>query len=599
MRPVYGTMAGYARNRLFWAKRGIKILLPRNPSMAAKTRQFSAEIIGAIESGGVKDKAALDRMKLSLGKKFGMGELPSNPDILMHAQKPSRQLTEMLSVKPLRTLSGVAPVAIMTKPISCPHGTCIYCPGGPNSPFGNVPQSYTGHEPATMRGISNDYDSYLQTMNRLSQYYATGHKPEKLELIIMGGTFPATEAAYQEEFISGAFRAANDFSKAFFEDGAFSHEKFSGFFPEGMAGQKEKFTEMKMGRNARGIEMEHAENETAGVRIVTMCIETKPDWSKEKEIDSMLELGATRVELGCQSIYDDVLRFTHRGHTVQDTIEATRMLRDSGLKVTYHMMPGQPLSSRERDIEMFREIFANPDFRPDGLKIYPCMVMPGTALAKLHEMGRFTPLGTEEAAEIIAEAKRLFPEYTRVHRIQRDIPTKFSLAGIDKNNLRQIVGRKLQEKGARCRCIRCRESGINSEKGKPVDYGSVEMIERGYEAGGGEEVFISFEDAKNDLMLGFCRLRNPHKPFRKEFTENTACIRELHVFGAQVGIGSHKEASQQHRGFGKRLMERAEEIAREKFGARKMLVISGVGAREYYSRKLGYAREGAYMAKKL
>ncbi len=509
-------------------------------------------------------------------------------------------------------------MAIMTRPFRCPHGTCVYCPGGIGSPFGDVPQSYTGHEPATMRGKSNNYDAYLQTMNRLAQYYSTGHDPEKIELIIMGGTFPATPIDYQKEFIAGAFRAANDFSEMFFaktgKGQKFSREKFWVMNSRqknlekgahGNANGKEntkKFAEKVIPRNPEkqlfSVEAEHLRNEKANVRIVTMCIETKPDWGKERHINGMLGLGATRVELGAQSLYDEVLKFTNRGHTVEDTVEATQLLKDSALKVTYHMMPGQPLSTKEKDIQMLRELFENPLFRPDGLKIYPCMVMPGTALAKQYAQGKFMPLGTEEAAEIIAEAKKFFPEYTRIHRVQRDIPTKFSLGGIDKNNLRQIIERKLAEKGLKCRCIRCRESGINSEKGIAPDYSNTRLSEMNYDASRGKETFISFEDRTNDLLLGFCRLRMPYKPFREEFTEATACIRELHVFGAQVGIGKENAESAQHRGFGKKLVQRAEEIAAAQFGAEKMLVISGVGAREYY-RKLGYEMEGAYMAKNI
>ncbi len=569
--------------------------------MAAKMKGFSSAVVRAIESGEVNDKRGLDGLKLKLGREFGLSHLPSNPDIMLNAEMASEKAGKLLSIKPLRTLSGVAPVAVMAKPISCPHGTCIYCPGGPNSAFGNVPQSYTGHEPATMRGMSNDYDSYLETMNRLFQYYATGHSAEKIELIVMGGTFPATPAGYQEEFVSGAFRAANDFSKMFFKKGGFDRQMFADFFSR----EKNSWEEVKRkligvkGGCLTDIIAEHAENESAKIRVVAMCIETKPDWCKEPHIDRMLELGTTRVELGVQSIYNDVLEFTHRGHTIEDTVEATRLLKDSGLKATYHMMPGQPLSSHKKDVEMFREIFENPDFRPDGLKIYPCMVMKGTALAKMHEAGKFTPLNTEEAAEIIAEAKKFFPEYMRVHRIQRDIPTKFAVAGLDKNNLRQIIEKKMREKGVACRCIRCRESGISSENGVVPEYESVKIVERGYEASRGEEVFISFEDAENDLILGFCRLRMPASPFRKEFAENTACIRELHIFGQSIALGGKNEESQQHRGYGKKLVERAEEIAAERFGARKLLVISGVGARGYYAKKLGYARDGAYMAKKI
>ncbi len=560
------------------------------------TEEYSQQVVEAIESGRVVDRKGLNRLKLALGKQLGMRQLPSNPDILARSNRHSKAAAELLSIKPLRTLSGVAPVAIMTKPIRCPHGTCTYCPGGIGSPFGDVPQSYTGNEPATMRAINNSYDAYLQAMNRLQQYYATGHNPEKIELIIMGGTFPSFPAEYQDEFISGAFAAANDFSSLFFSAGEFDAGKFNKFYASPAGSTNEKLLEMKRQPN---VEFEHAANEKAQVRIVTLCIETKPDWSKEAEINKMLELGATRVELGAQSIYNEVLKATNRGHTIDDTIEATRLLKDSGLKVTYHMMPGQPLSSRERDIEMFRELFFNSDFMPDGLKIYPCMVMPGTALAKQWEMGKFTPLSTGQAADIISEAKRFFPEWTRVHRVQRDIPTKFALTGIDKNNLRQLVEGQCAKKGIKCRCIRCRESGINSGKGVMVDYDSVKMVERKYKASGGEEVFISFEDTKNDLMLGFCRLRKPAAPFRKEFTTDTCCVRELHVFGAPVDIGAESGASQQHRGYGKKLIGKAEEIAASQFDARKMLVISGVGAREYYSRQLGYVREGAYMAKRL
>ncbi len=580
--------------------------------MASKTVQFCREVIEAVEQGGVEDKQALDRLKLRIGKKLGIASIPSNPDILAHSQAPSGRLCQILSIKPLRTLSGVAPVAIMTKPFNCPHGTCIYCPGGPNSFFGNVPQSYTGHEPATMRGISNSYDSYLQSMNRISQYYAMAHFPEKLELIIMGGTFPSMPQSYQEEFVSGAFQAANDFSEMFFENGEFNAKKFNEFFPrntEGTDGGIIKVGSMKKAwsntekllclKKPADVEREHARNEKAKVRIVTLCIETKPDWSKEGHINEMLALGATRVEIGAQSTYDEVLKYTNRGHSVKDTIEATQLLKDSALKVTYHMMPGQPLSTHEKDVAMFREIFEKDDFKPDALKIYPCMVMPGTALAKLYEKGRFNPLGTEEAAEIIAEAKKYFPEYMRVHRVQRDIPTKFALTGIDRNNLRQIIEKKLAEKGIKCRCIRCRESGINFQKGVRTDYSAVELVERRYAASGGKEVFISFEDKTNDTMVGFCRLRKPYRPFRKEFTESTACIRELHVFGQQVGIGKDNSESQQHRGFGKKLVQRAEEIAHDEFGSDKMLVISGVGARGYYSEKLGYGKEGAYMVKRL
>ncbi|MCR4369404.1 MAG: tRNA uridine(34) 5-carboxymethylaminomethyl modification radical SAM/GNAT enzyme Elp3, partial [archaeon] len=469
--------------------------------MDAKTREYSKALLEEIEKRGIRDREKLNKLKLEIGAAMKIDRMPSNPDILMNTKpsKKTRELLALLAIKPLRTLSGVAPIAIMTKPINCPHGTCIYCPGGPNSAFGNVPQSYTGNEPATMRAINNSYDPYRQTYNRLSQYYSTAHNPDKAELIIMGGTFPSFPKEYREEFITGAFCAANDFSKEFFTNGVFDSKKFS-------RAQK-NLPQEPLPKTT--IEHEHEKNERAKIRIVTLCIETKPDWCKEKEINEMLRLGATRVEIGAQALDNAILKYTNRGHTVEDTIEATRLLKDSGLKVTYHMMPGQPLSNPKKDVEMFKELFENPDFRPDGLKIYPCMVMPGTALAKLYENGRFTPLTTQEAADIIAQGYKYFPEYTRVHRVQRDIPTKLSLGGIDKNNLRQLVEQKMREQGIVSRDIRQRESGISSLRGIHTDYENVELVERQYKASEWEEVFISFEDTKNNTMIGFCRLRKP------------------------------------------------------------------------------------------
>jgi len=568
--------------------------------MQNKLNQYCKCIIDAIENNEINNKEDLNRYKLLIGKKLGIANIPSNPDILTRVKKRTPKINQILLIKPLRTLSGVAPIAIMTKPIKCPHGTCLYCPGGPESVFGNVPQSYTGNEPATMRAINNSFDAYLQTMNRISQYYLIAHNPEKLELIIMGGTFPSFSKKYQTQFITEAFMAVNDFSELFFKNKKFDSEKFNTFFSKEEKAFSEKIKQklLKMKKETTLLK-EQKMNETSKIRIVTMCIETRPDWSKEPQINDMLTLGTTRTEIGVQSIYNKVLNSVNRGHTVEDSIEATRLLKDSGLKITYHMMPGLPKTTKEEDIFTFKELYENPNFRPDGLKIYPCMVMPGTGLEKLYKQGKFSPLTTEEAAEIIAEGKRYFPKYTRIHRVQRDIPTKFSFEGIQKNNLRQIVEKKLKTKKITCKCIRCMESGINFEKGKHIDYSELKISELPYSASKGEEMFISFEDKKNKVLAGFCRLRKPFKPFRKEFTKNTCVIRELHVFGSEIGLGKTNIKSQQHRGFGKQLIERAEQIALEKFDAKKLLVISGVGAREYYSKKLRYKQDGVYMSKKL
>ncbi len=565
-----------------------------------KSELLVRELSRLIEEGKVSSRDELARAKLRLSGELGLSKVPTNPDILAKIKNPSVKVLSLLSVKPLRTLSGVAPVAIMTRPWRCPHGVCIYCPGGLGSFFGDVPQSYTGHEPATMRGLKNDYSAYLQSFNRISQYYATGHNPEKVELIIMGGTFPAMPLGYQNNFVLNAFKAFNDFSDDFFDTG-FNKSSFNSYFGRSKSGhgeQKKFLVERQSSESSdKALFREQERNETSAIRVVTMCIETKPDWCKEAHISQMLKLGATRVELGVQTLDEEVLRFTNRGHSLSDTVEATRLLKDSGLKVTYHFMPGQPFTSMENDISMLKELFDNESFRPDGLKIYPCMPMPGTALGRLYEVGKFVPLSTDEAAEIISEATSSFPEYTRVHRVQRDIPVKFALGGIDKNNLRQIVDKKCVEKGIKCRCIRCREVGINSAK--KVKESNIELVERRYRASKGVEVFLSFEDSANDLLIGFCRLRMPFEPFRPEFTNSTAVIRELHVFGSQVGIGKKSLDSEQHKGFGVSLVRMAEQIAKESFGADKLLVISGVGAREYYKNKLGYVRDGIYMAKML
>lgn len=547
--------------------------------------------------GQVRDQSGLNRLKIQFAKKLKAGRIPGNIELASFSGRGLLQeKRELLTVKPMRTQSGVAVVAIMTQPISCRHGRCTYCPGGVNSYFGTVTQSYTGHEPASMRAVRNHYDAYLQVMNRLEQYAAMNKQFGKVELIIMGGTFTSFPLRYQEEFMRYAFKALNDFSERFLKNGAVALELFREFFElpgsirdDARAARiREKLLAMKGGCV---LEEELMRNETAAVRCVALCFETRPDWCYEPHISQMLALGCTRVELGLQSIYNDVLEKAGRMHDVESTVKATQLLRDSFMKVGYHVMPGLPGSSRERDIAMMAELFSTPEFRPDALKLYPCLVVRGTRLYEEWESGSYRPLSTGEAADIIAEGKRHIPEYCRVMRVQRDIPTKNIAAGVLNSNLRQYVAAQLRKKGLGCRCIRCREP-----RGRKVSFGDLEMKSQAYEAGGGTELFLSAEDVRNDILAGFCRLRIPHKPFRPEITGGSCGIRELHVYGDLAPIGGAGEV--QHRGIGKRLLAEAERIAREEFGRKKLLVISGVGAREYY-RKQGYEREGAYMAKRL
>jgi len=505
-----------------------------------------------------KNKEDVLRIKRLFARKQKLSTIPSDAEILQAAKNTEfyGKLKEILRIKPVRTISGVAVVAVMTSPAPCPHGKCLPCPGGVER---NTPQSYLGLEPAAMRGKQHGYDAFKQVTARLRELESIGHDVSKVEVIVMGGTFPARDAEYKEKFMLGIFNALNTFnSRAKIEN---------------------------------DIEKVKKKNERARARCVGVTFETRPDYAREEHIREMLRFGGTKVELGVQSIYDDVLERIKRGHTVKDVAEATRLLRDSAFKIGYHLMPGLPDSNFERDLRMFREIFEDENFKPDYLKIYPTVVVEGTELYELWKCGEYRPYTTEEVVELIAMAKRYFPEWVRVQRIQRDIPVKAAI-GLDKGNIRQLVHRRLKELGYSCRCIRCREVG---HKGvRPEEYSKAEPVVREYRASGGKEFFISFEIEEYDALVGFARLRFPKEPFISVL-KDSALIRELHVYGRAVPIGEISNAFQ-HRGFGERLLREAEEIAKERYD--KIAVISGVGVRNYY-RKLGYRLSGGYMIKRL
>ncbi|MEM0231117.1 MAG: tRNA uridine(34) 5-carboxymethylaminomethyl modification radical SAM/GNAT enzyme Elp3 [Candidatus Woesearchaeota archaeon] len=566
--------------------------------MVDDLREAAVEIAEKIIRKNACTADEINSIKKEICQKHHIKRYLTNIELLSLIPEDKRELLrDVLMKKPIRTLSGVSVVSIMTKPAPCPHGRCSYCPGGPNSFFGDVPQSYTGREPAAMRAINCNFDPYLQVMNRLEQYCAAGHSPEKIELIIMGGTFPALAEEYQQDFVTYAFKAMNDFSKNFYEGKEFSSTKFNSFFEmpsqikdkDRTARVQKRLLDLK-GSSSLEVEQDYNEH-FSRIKCVAMCIETRPDYCREKQINEMLRLGTTRVELGVESIYEDVLKRIKRGHSVSDVIAATKLMKDAFLKVGYHIMPGLPGSSKESDIVMFREIFENPDFRPDNLKIYPCMVLRGTELYDEWKAGIFTPLNADAAAEIIAEGKRFVPEWCRIMRVQRDIPTKFTEAGVEMTNLRQLVALKLKEKRFSCKCIRCREARAVSSEGFIV-----KVLE--YEASGGTEVFIQAEDKSNSALLGFARLRIPGTAWRSEILPESAGIRELHVYGRSLPLGKRREGAVQHLGIGKALMAEAEHIAKNKFGIKHIYVISGIGVREYY-RKLGYLRAGAYMKKDL
>ncbi|MFH0978052.1 MAG: tRNA uridine(34) 5-carboxymethylaminomethyl modification radical SAM/GNAT enzyme Elp3 [Candidatus Woesearchaeota archaeon] len=546
-------------------------------------------------SHGRIDKAELSKLKVRLCSKYKVKNVPSDIEILLSLdEKRFRSFLPLLQIKPVRGKSGVTVCAVMSKPMKCPHGKCVYCPGGPKSFFGDVPQSYTGQEPATRRAIRNDFDPYLQIFNRLEQYVCSGHLPEKIELIIMGGTFTSFPRLYQTQFVTFLFKAMNDFSQIFFSKGELDIAKFKDFFElPGELTDKRRAKSIKKkvlalkARKIVSLGHEQVRNETSKVRCVGLTIETRPDYAELSHANFMLELGCTRVELGVQSLDDSVLKKIDRGHSVAATIKATRVLKDLGFKINYHMMLGLPGSSVDNDFSSFLRLFCDQDYRPDMLKIYPCMVMKGTKLYLQYRKGSYVPMSTQDAVSFIATVKMILPEYVRIMRVQRDIPTQSTVAGVDRTNLRQYIEQYMIQHGISCRCIRCREIGRTVPMGKNL----LKTLQ--YDASCGKEFFISLEQGNS--LIGFCRLRFPSQLLRKEIAGNSALIRELHVYGDTAKLG--KIGTTQHRGFGKMLLKRAESIAR-KNRKKKIVIISGVGVREYY-RKLGYKKEGPYMVKEL
>jgi elongator complex protein 3 len=460
----------------------------------------------------------------------------------------------------MRTISGVAVVAVMTSPAACPHGKCFPCPGGPEY---NSPQSYTGYEPAAMRGSVNNYDPYLQTKNRLEQLKAIGHPVDKVDLILMGGTFTSRTQTYQRWFVKRCYDALNI---------EVSH----------------------------GLEEAKRKNENALYRCIGLTIETRPDWFRLRHVDESLYLGATRVELGVQSVYDDVLYNIYRGHTVMDTVYATRVARDSGLKVCYHIMPGLPGSDEKRDLAGFRALFNDDRFKPDMIKIYPTLVIEGTRLFDMWKSGEYDALDTERATKLIASMKEYVPEWVRIQRIQRDVPSSKISSGVKKSNLRQIIRDEMKEQGKTCRCIRCREVGHRSLK-KYINLDALDPVvtKVQYEAGGGTEVFFSIEDKKEDVVIGYLRLRDVVFSHRHELKKKPCMIiREVKVLGREIPIGGKTSESMQHRGYGKELIREAERVCREEFDKKKLFVLSGVGVKEYY-RELGFSDNGVYLEKSL
>ncbi|MEI7648757.1 MAG: tRNA uridine(34) 5-carboxymethylaminomethyl modification radical SAM/GNAT enzyme Elp3 [Methanomicrobiales archaeon] len=502
---------------------------------------------------------AIVAVKIDICKKYRLSAVPKNSAILFAAEPEEKKiLRKILLVKPTRTLSGVAPVAVMTSPAPCPHGKCLPCPGGPEHPY-QSPQSYTGEEPAALRAREHNYDPFMQVHARLEQFELLGHRVDKVELIVMGGTMTARPPDYQEQFVSRCIESMNT-------------------YPGGTPALEPPDV----------VSVEN-DNERAAVRCVAITFETRPDWCRREHIDRMLALGVTKVELGVQHVDDAILTYNRRGCTVEDTVAANTLLRDAGLKVGFHMMPNLPTSTIDSDKMMFDTIFTDPRFMPDFLKIYPTLVTPGSEIEKHWEQGIYAPYPEDELIELIAYAKSQIPEFVRLQRIQRDIPAKLIVAGSKHSNFRQLAQNRLKDTGRKCRCIRCREIGRHPSLAEP------EIRMKQYECCGGTEHFISA--VSNDSLIGFTRLRFPSMVYRPEL-EDAALMRELHVYGSLVPVGRDAEPEEwQHRNYGRVLLARAEEITTEA-GFSRLAVMSGMGVRPYYRRQ-GYERAGPYMVKEM
>lgn len=570
-------------------------LTPRE-SLRNLTRQAIKEFIKA----RVKTLADLAKVKRKIAKKYKTFCL-ANVELLKAYHKllkgkrikENKILEELLRIKRVRSLSGIVVISVLTKPYPCP-GHCLYCPTQ-----NGIPKSYLDNEPAVMRAILNKFDPYLQVKTRLKSLKLTGHPTDKLELIVIGGTWSYLPKKYQTWFVKRCFDACNKYV-------------------------------------SKNLERAQKINEKAKHRIIGITLETRPDYVNKKEIERMRKLGATRVEMGVQSLYDNVLKINQRGHKVETVIKATKLLKDAGFKICYHMMPNLPGSDFKKDKKMFQELFSNPDFQPDLLKIYPCVVLKEAQLYKLWQVGQYKPYNIHQLIKLLKNIKKRIPYYCRIQRLIRDIPSQSIIAGCKTSNLRQIIFEDMKKEGWKCRCIRCREI---REAYDPKT--KLYLFRKDYDASEGKEIFLSYEEKNRKKLYSLLRLRILSFTYQRQtlknkhpqghflpVLQNAAIIREVHTYGQLVPL-SEKKIAPQHRGLGKKLIKIAEKIVYTEFGqstknefgsrphtkqrqgakinkisprygvgVRKIAVISGVGVRNYW-RELGYQLENDYMIKNL
>jgi elongator complex protein 3 len=524
---------------------------------------------------GVKDKQKIEILKKKFSKKFRV-PLFSNSELLKAYQKlknsgrlkKSKEIEKILKKRPIRSLSGIVNISVLTKPYFCP-GKCIFCPIEEN-----FPKSYLSGEPAADRARTLNFDPFLQVKTRVQNLQEIGHFTDKIELRIIGGTWSVYPIDYRYWFVKECFLAAN--SK--------------------IQKQKRKIKE-NLFQLKKELLKEQKKNEKAKNRIVGISIETRPDFISENEVKILRELGITMVEMGVQNVFDEILEKNQCGFNSEKISEATKILKDAGFKILYHLMPNLPGSDLEKDQKMFEIVFTDERFKPDWIKIYPTVVVKGAKLYQIWKEGKYKPYSDEELIEFLIKIKKNLPRWVRIARIMRDIPAKKIEAGCKISNLRQKIQEIMKKRKLKCKCIRCREVRENYNPKEKIY-----LFREDYDASEGKEIFLSFENKNRSKLFSFLRLRVPSQIFsgKKHFLpvlENSAIIREIKTLGELVPIGE-KGFSPQHRGLGKKLIKEAEEIAKKEFKVKKVAVISGVGARDYW-RKLNYRLKESYMIKKI
>ncbi len=526
-------------------------ILRERPCDRAHLRRLKAGVAASTRGALIRNDALLRRYRQGLAE--GM-------------RQPDEAIERILRLNGIRSESGIATVTVITEPYACP-GRCVYCPTE-----AHAPKSYLTNEPAVMRAVRNDYDPYRQVRSRLEALEETGHPTDKIELIIKGGTWSFYPKHYQEECVRRCFDAANNFGEG-------SRVKGEGNDPRRPPSSI---------LHPPSLEEVQRRNETARCRVIGITIETRPDYVDEAELLRLRALGVTRVELGVQTLDETVLRLIVRDHGAAEVRQATRLLKDAGFKVAYHLMPNLPGATPQSDLESARAVFDDPAYRPDTLKLYPCVVVESAELHQWWREGRYVPYDDETLIELLIRMKQLAPPYVRIERIIRDIPSTSIRAGCQVTNLREELQRRMRAGGLRCRCIRCRQV-----RASPT--GDCRLVRRDYEASGGLEIFLSFED-EADRLAALLRLRLPVALPSMPVLNGAALIRELHSYGPHVPLHRRRHDAVQHRGFGRRLVDEAERIAREEFGLHRMAVIAGIGVREYY-RRLGYEPAETYMVK--